>query len=54
MMQDPANYLFPGIPVGLIAPALGAAPGQELASGKFGSPQSSSALAVNGFGSFSG
>ncbi|MER9307113.1 hypothetical protein NKJ06_27075 [Mesorhizobium sp. M0293] len=52
MMQDPANQLSLGLPVERVAPALGAPPGQELESGKFGSPQSSSALDVNGFGSF--
>jgi len=47
-----ARYLLPGVPVEHVAAALGAAAGQELASGKFGSPESSSALAVNGFGHF--
>jgi hypothetical protein len=52
MMQVLANHPLPGIRAELVAPVLGAAPGQELASGKFGSPESSLALAVNGFGPF--
>lgn len=52
MIKELSSYLLPGIPVDRVAAALGAAAGQELASGKFGSPESSSALAVNGFGPF--
>lgn len=52
MIEELSSYLLPGISVDRIAAALGAAAGQELASGKFGSPESSSALAVNGFGLF--
>lgn len=52
MIAELASYLLPGVPVDRVAAALGAAAGQELASGKFGSPESSSALAVNGFGTF--
>jgi hypothetical protein len=52
VIEELSNYLLPGIPVDRVAAALGAAAGQELASGKFRSPESSSALAVNGFGLF--
>lgn len=52
MINELASHLLPGVPVERVAAALGAAAGQELASGKFGSPESSSALAVNGFGVF--
>lgn len=52
MIAELASYLLPDVPVDRVAAALGAAAGQELASGKFGSPESSSALAVNGFGPF--
>jgi hypothetical protein len=52
MTDELASHLLPGVPVDRVATALGAAAGQELASGKFGSPESSSALAVNGFGPF--
>ena len=52
MIGELASHLLPGVPVYRVAAALGAAAGQELASGKFSSPQSSSALAVNGFGFF--
>lgn len=51
-MKELASHLLPGVPVDRVASALGAAAGQELASGKFGNPESSSALAVNGFGPF--
>lgn len=43
---------LPGVPAELCLATLRAAPGNELASGKFLSPQSSSALAVNCFGWF--
>lgn len=52
MIDELASHLLPGVPVERVAAALGSAAGQELASGKFGSRQSSSALAVNGFGYF--
>jgi hypothetical protein len=52
VIEELASHLLPGVPVDRVAAALGAAAGQELASGKFGSPESSSALAVNGFGLF--
>lgn len=52
MINELAGHLLPGAPAERVAAALGAAAGQELASGKFGSPESSSALAVNGFGLF--
>jgi hypothetical protein len=52
VIEELADYLLPGIPVDRVSLALSAAAGQELASGKFGSPESSSALAVNGFGPF--
>lgn len=46
-----ATFL-PGVPVAAITAALAASPGNELASGKLASPESSAALAVNGFGWF--
>lgn len=49
---DLAALLLPGAPVERIRRALDRAAGGELASGKFASPESSSALAVNGFGPF--
>lgn len=52
MIDELASHLLPGVPAEQVAAALGAAAGQELASGKFSSPESSSALAVNGFGFF--
>lgn len=52
MIEELANHLLPGVPTDLVAAALGAAAGQELASGKFASAESSAALAVNGFGAF--
>jgi hypothetical protein len=52
VIDELASHLLPGVPVERVASALCAAAGQELASGKFGSPESSSALAVNGFGPF--
>jgi hypothetical protein len=52
VIDELASHLLPGVSIERVAAALGAAAGQELASGKFGSPESSSALAVNGFGPF--
>ncbi len=43
---------LPGLPTDLILASLGKAPGNELKSGKFDSPESSSALAANAFGWF--
>ena len=50
--ETPSLDLLPGIPEHKVRAILARAAGQELASGKFASPQSSSALAVNGFGAF--
>ena len=44
--------LLPGVPEGRVRAILQKAGGNEIASGKFASPQSSAALAVNGFGWF--
>jgi len=44
--------IFPYLPVDLIAQALRNSPGNEIDSGKLGSPESSGALAVNTFGLF--
>jgi hypothetical protein len=43
---------LPDLPVDLILAALGQVPGNELKTGKFDSPDSSSALVANGFGWF--
>src|SRR5690606_3696770 len=43
---------LPGVPADLVTAALARAPGKEIASGKLDSPESSAALAVNGFGWF--
>ena len=43
---------LPDVPAEAVLAALSRAPGGELASGKFDSPESSSALAVNAFGWF--
>lgn len=48
-MNDP---ILPGLPADLIRRCYAAAPGNELASGKFASPESSSALVANCFGLF--
>lgn len=50
--SDLAELLLPGVPVERVRRALERAAGGELASGKFASPESSSALAVNGFGPY--
>lgn len=50
-MPDTPDFL-PGVPTEAVLAALSRAPGNELASGKFASPESSSALAVNAFGWF--
>lgn len=44
--------LLPGIPEDLVRAAFARAGGDELRSGKFANPQSSAALAANGFGWF--
>lgn len=43
---------LPGVPADAVLAALTRAPGSELASGKFDSPESSAALSVNAFGWF--
>jgi hypothetical protein len=43
---------LPGLPIDLIRKAFEAAPGNEIASGKFRHPESSAALAANTFGLF--
>ena len=47
-----AGVLLPGLPVDLIRACYAAAPGNEIASGKFASPELSAALAANAFGPF--
>ena len=47
-----AEHLLPGVPVAEVRARLERAGGNEIASGKFASPESSAALAVNGFGWF--
>ena len=44
--------LLPGLPADLIRAAYASAPGNEIESGEFFSPESSSALAANAFGLF--
>lgn len=46
------SSFLPGVPEDLVRAALGKAGGNEIDSGKFDSPESSAALAVNGFGWF--
>jgi hypothetical protein len=43
---------LPGVPTEAVLAALRRSPGNELGTGKFGSPESSAALAVNAFGWF--
>lgn len=43
---------LPGVPAEAVLAALARSPGNEVASGKFDSPESSAALAVNAFGWF--
>ena len=45
---------LPGVPADAVLAALGQSPGNELASGKFDSPESSAALVANSFGWFLG
>ncbi|WP_144094576.1 PGN_0703 family putative restriction endonuclease [Croceicoccus sediminis] len=47
-----SELFLPGVPESLVRHSLDIAGGNELASGKFESPESSAALAVNGFGWF--
>lgn len=47
-----SDLFLPGLPVDLIRAAYEAAPGKELASGKFASPESSAALVANALGLF--
>lgn len=49
---DLADFLLPGVPLARVRALLEDAAGNELASGKFASPESSAALAVNCFGWF--
>ncbi len=49
-MTDPR--FLPGVPVEDVLYALSRAPGREMATGKFDSPESSAALAANAFGWF--
>jgi hypothetical protein len=51
-MVLPASEFLPGVPVDQVEAALIAAGGNEIDSGKFSSPESSAALAVNAFGWF--
>ncbi|PEQ12381.1 hypothetical protein B2G71_12895 [Novosphingobium sp. PC22D] len=46
------NLFLPGVPEDLVRASLAKAGGDELRSGKFANPQSSAALAANGFGWF--
>ena len=50
-MNQPNRFL-PGVPAEAIEEIINAAPGNEIASGKFDHPESSAALAVNTFGFF--
>ncbi len=47
-----SGRFLPGVPAAEIASILDAAPGNEIGTGKFDSPESSAALAVNAFGLF--
>ncbi|MEX2617621.1 MAG: hypothetical protein WD767_16145 [Alphaproteobacteria bacterium] len=47
-----AEFLLPNLPVDKVIAALRKSPGDEIGSGKFTSPASSAALAVNTFGYF--
>ena len=47
-----SKRFLPGVPAEEVESILNAAPGDEIASGKFDSPESSAALAVNAFGFF--
>ncbi len=47
-----APTFLPGVPSDSVSAALGRSPGNELATGKFDSPESSAALVANAFGWF--
>ena len=49
---EPQDRFLPGVPGADIERILNAAPGDEIASGKFDHPESSAALAANAFGFF--
>lgn len=51
-MDFPFPGFLPGVPAERVLACLRRAPGNELASGKFASPESSAALAANAFGWF--
>lgn len=51
-MTDIPPVFLPGVPEEAIRAVYAAAAGNEIASGKFANPQSSAALAANGFGWF--
>lgn len=51
-MSGPQTIFLPGVPEEKVRAIYGSAAGNEIASGKFASPQSSAALAANGFGRF--
>ncbi len=46
------NRFLPGVPAAQVEAIFNAAPGNEIATGKFDSPESSAALAANTFGFF--
>jgi hypothetical protein len=50
--DEMVSALLPGLPIDLIRGCYAAAPGNEIAGGKFASPASSAALAANTFGPF--
>ena len=49
---DMPDRFLPGVSGGQVEAAFGAAPGNEIANGKFDNPESSTALAANTFGFF--
>ena len=51
-MNGEEDVFLPGLPVARIRACYEAAPGNELASGKFANPESSAALVANAFGYF--
>ena len=51
-MTEPRDRFLPGVPGDDIEQIFNAAPGDEIRSGKFDSPESSAALAANAFGFF--
>ncbi|NBE07861.1 hypothetical protein [Paragemmobacter ruber] len=53
-MRSVLPDFLPDVPADAVLAALARSPGNEVASGKFDSPESSSALAVNAFGWFLG